>query len=378
MQLESVIDRVRAKLATSGFANEAAVKQGAVLPILAALGWDTTDPDEVVPEFANARGRVDYALRIGGRSPAVFVEVKQVGRALDGDQQLFEYAFHEGVPLCLLTDGREWTVYLPSGQGAYEERRVYRLQLDEREPAEAAARLTRYLQRDRVRSGQAREDAGRDYNDEAARRDAKRELPAAWADVVAAGEETLIDMVAEAAEQRCGFRPSAEAVTAFLRTLQPPGGTPVLAARPRPRPVRTATTTAQPGSAAVNLAAIAPTVLPAAPTGKIGYVWFGEVLSAPTAKAATVDVLRRLASRNPECMEALAAKVKTRKRALIARSTGEINPGRPDLANAYELGGGWLVGMHTSNWEKTKLLRAAFQIAGVRWGEDVQIDLPNG
>lgn len=377
MQLESVIDRVRARLAASGFANEAAVKQGAVLPILSALGWDITDPDEVVPEFANERGRVDFALRIGGRRPHVFVEVKQVGLALGGDRQLFEYAFHEGVPLCLLTDGREWTVYLPSGQGAYDERRVYRLQLDERAPAEAAERLRRYLERERVRTGQAAEDASRDYRDVAARREAERELPEAWADVVAAGDEPLIEAVADAAEQRCGFRPSAEAVLEFLRSLQPVGGS--MAATPRSR-TRAPRAVSVRETAVVEPAPQPPAEVAAAamPAGKIAYVWFGEALSAPTAKAATVDVLRRLAARRPDCMEALATKVKTRKRALIARSPGDINPGRPDLAQAYELGGGWLVGMHTSNWEKTKLLRAACELMGVRWGEDVRVELPNG
>ena len=112
--------------------------------------------------------------------PSVFIEVKGVGRSLEGDKQLFEYAFHEGVPLCVLTDGREWSFYLPSGQGTYEDRRVYRLQIDDRAPEDSESSLQRYLSRDRVRSGAAFEAALQDYRDAAAKREAARVIPAAW------------------------------------------------------------------------------------------------------------------------------------------------------------------------------------------------------
>ena len=101
-----------------------------------------------MPEFSIQRGRVDFALFGLGHKPAVFIEVKQVGRAVEGDRQLFEYAFHQGVPLCVLTDGREWSFYLPGAQGSYEDRRVYRLQLDDRDPGECERVLTPYLARD--------------------------------------------------------------------------------------------------------------------------------------------------------------------------------------------------------------------------------------
>ena len=145
-----LIQRIGERLQSSAYVNEAAITHGIVTPILQELGWDTADPHQVIPEFANARGRVDFALIGLGKRPAIFIEVKQVGRAIDGDRQLFEYAFHQGVPLCVLTDGREWSFYLPGGQGSYDDRRVYRLQLDDRSPAESQQILSRYLQRQRV------------------------------------------------------------------------------------------------------------------------------------------------------------------------------------------------------------------------------------
>ena len=79
------------------------------------------------------------------QKPLVFIEVKQVGQSGGADKQLFEYAFHEGVPMAILTDGQEWNFYLPGEQGRYQERRVYKLDLLERAPEECAELLSRYL-----------------------------------------------------------------------------------------------------------------------------------------------------------------------------------------------------------------------------------------
>src|SRR5690606_7540533 len=112
--MQQLLDRIRERLGSGAYVNEAAVSHGILTPLLHRLGWDCSDPDQVIPEYSSGRGRVDFALCTTGRRPAVFVEVKGVGRSVDGDRQLFEYAFHEGVPICLLTDGRDWSFYLPS------------------------------------------------------------------------------------------------------------------------------------------------------------------------------------------------------------------------------------------------------------------------
>lgn len=378
MDLEDVLNRVRRRLAGPGYGNEASVSQGVVLPILAALGWDTTDTDEVAPEFANERGRVDYALCNSGRRPTIFIEVKGVGRSLDGDRQLFEYAFHTGVPLCLLTDGREWAFYLPGGQGTYEDRRVYRLQLDERAPAEAVERLRRYLGRERVRSGDAQEDARRDHRDIAAKREAALALPRAWAELVSKGEDLLLELLAEEAEQLCGVRPPSGEVQRFLRSLSPgnlpsPEMTPSRAVK-RSDELRS-------GAARADEAAAPPTATspsPRKPLGKLIYSWSGEEFSAPTAAAATVEILRRVCARHPDRMPELAERVQGRRRNNIARSPQEINPDRPELAKAVEIIDGWLVGLHTANREKMKVIRAACDVMGVNFGTELQIELPNG
>lgn len=370
MTLEQVLERVRGRLAGSGYVNEAAVSQGVVLPVLAALGWDTSDTDEVAPEYANERGRVDFALCKPVRNPVVFVEVKGVGRSLDGEGQLFEYAFHTGVPLCLLTDGREWAFYLPGGQGSYEERRVYRLQLDERAPEEVVLRLRRYLERDRVQDGRAYEDAQRDHRDVAARREAVRVLPRAWSELIDKGEDMLFDLLAEEAEQLCGFRPPREDIAMFLRGLSGNAGPVATRRAVNPRP-------AEPSRPTPGPAPVRSDPKPPSPSGKVTYRWFGETLTAPTSVTATADVLRRLAALHPERIEEIARRVRTRKRAPIARSPADINPARPDLAKAVELGDGWLWGTHCSNLEKMKVVRAACDIMGVALGTELVLTLPN-
>jgi hypothetical protein len=215
-----LIERIRERLAQGAYANEAAISHGVVTPILNALGWDSADPQQLVPEFAiPARGRIDFALFTLGQRPAVFIEVKGVGLTFEGDRQLFEYAFHEGVPFCVLTDGRQWSFYLPGGQGSYDDRRVYRLQLDDREPEECARILTRYLARERVRDGSALIDAQRDYRDAAGRRQAVTALPRAWADLVEAPHELLIETVGNKAEALWGSSHRLPMSRRFLRAL---------------------------------------------------------------------------------------------------------------------------------------------------------------
>ena len=132
MSLAEEISRIRKTLETGRFRNEASVSFGAVIPILEALKWPVRNTDIVAPEYSLEARRVDFALCYPEMKPIVFIEVKQVGQTEGADRQLFEYAFHAGVPMAVLTDGQEWHFYLPGERGAYQERRVYKLDLLER------------------------------------------------------------------------------------------------------------------------------------------------------------------------------------------------------------------------------------------------------
>ena len=86
---EAALARVKSfQLGTLG---EEAIKQGVILPLLRAVGWDTDDISQVNPEYQTGKGFVDYSLRIGDEN-RVFVEAKAGGVDLKFcENQLQEY-----------------------------------------------------------------------------------------------------------------------------------------------------------------------------------------------------------------------------------------------------------------------------------------------
>lgn len=219
MELEQAIVEIRDGLKNNQFISEASVSQGIVLRLLAALNWPVYDTSIVEPEYkVGSNRRVDYALHNPHGKPIVFVEVKNVGQGGSaGERQLFEYAFHRGVQIAILTDGREWNFFLPAESGDYSDRCVYKLDLEERDLEDCQRRLYRYLQHERVVSGEAIDRARADLRDKSRRRKMELALPVAWEQLVDEVDELLLEMVAERAGNICGFKPSNEIVANFLK-----------------------------------------------------------------------------------------------------------------------------------------------------------------
>ena len=118
MTLENDIEDIRAGIQAGRFVNEAAVSQGIILRLLQALGWPAYHTQVVCPEYALEGRRADHALCHPSSKPIAFIEVKQIGQSEGAQRQLFEYAFHIGVPLAILTDGQEWNFFLPAARRA--------------------------------------------------------------------------------------------------------------------------------------------------------------------------------------------------------------------------------------------------------------------
>src|SRR3990172_3496139 len=194
MTIETTLTDITARLRQGKFPNEQAVSQGIVLRVLQELGWDTWDTTIVWPEFQTGEGRSDFALCHPPSKPAVLIEVKQPGKAEDAVRQALEYAFHTGVPFVVLSDGKTWSFYLPAEQGSYEDRRVYKLDLFERPPAEAGETLHRYLAHSRVESGEALETARKEYRSRTRPSQARAAIPEAWRELVEKGDELLVDL----------------------------------------------------------------------------------------------------------------------------------------------------------------------------------------
>lgn len=341
--------------------SEAAISDGPVKRLLHALGWDVFDPHSVKPEFSVGPGRVDFALKSAPAKIDVFLEIKAPGKAdTQADQQLFQYTVHHGVPLACLTDGRVWSFYLPGGQGSYEDRRLYRLDLVERELDEACQRLERYLGRANVASGRFVEFAQSDYQDKARQHRLERALPQVWQRLLSGPDELLCDLLAESVEQELGERPSVQSVERFLRAAGAPAGAarvPLTAASVAPV-VRS--------TEPLNRAA------PSAP--RIGFSINRQAWrECQSAKSCYVELLRALHDGDAGFAERFAHAGSGRKRAWIARTREELFPGRPDFqqAETSELGGGWFAGTQESASEFSKRAHVACAAAGLELGKDV-------
>lgn len=359
MSLNERIDNARRLLRSGRLANEAAVSSGVVLPILDGLGWPAFDPSVVAPEYGVGKRRVDFALLTNG-TPAVFLEVKQPGLTDGADRQLFEYAFHEGVPIAILTDGATWHVYLPAMQGSYDERRVYLLDLVDRDPAESAERLQRYLARDAVESGDAFDRARRDYQRARQRKDAVQAIPQAWANLLAEPESDLLASLAAEVERVSGFEADDRDLRSFLLALRPTEGALPEGKPSAPRPVP-------------------PQLTPDEKNGlpDVGYEIEGAFVRCKRGKEVIAGVFAELAERDPTFPERFSKQVRGKKRAYLARTAEELFPGHPELSNqSVEIAPGWLLSTHSSSEMKKGIIKKACGVAGLDFGTAVRVRMP--
>lgn len=221
MSLEKHIYGIQNNLKNNEYPNEQSISQGILLRLLREMQWPVDNTQLVIPEYSIQGKRVDFALCVRNKRPVIFIEVKQPGNTLGADKQLFEYAFHDGIPFVIVTDGREWHFYLPAETGSYDERRVYKLDLIERDIQESEYCLNRYLSFNNVANGNALEYAREDYKNVSKERQARANIPIAWEKLLEENDEMLIDVISEKVESICGFKPTKNQVITYLSSLNP-------------------------------------------------------------------------------------------------------------------------------------------------------------
>lgn len=366
MNLESVITEIQNQIKTGQFKNEAEVKQGIVLPILNALGWKVFDARIVTPEFSLESRRVDYALCHPQSVPKLLIEVKDIGNASGAERQLFEYAFHKGIQMAVLTDGQEWSFFLPGEQGDYQERCVYKLDLLTRPLSESAKIFRRYLAQDEVASGRALHAARDDYKNVSTARTIQNALPEAWKSLLEEEDDLLVELIADKVQTITGFKPTPDAVADFIanRILTPQAASISQAVR------QTETVAHSPQ----------PRTSPK-PAGRVKEFTAAKVLGAPvratTAKDVMIKVLGELHHRDASFLERFAALPRHgRRRRYISRSKMELYPGRPDLCEdcSEQHFGGWWIGTNYSRSTLAKIIQTATEVAGLRFGADVVLE----
>ena len=392
--LEGVIGRIRSGISRSAYPNETAVRTQVVQPILHALGWDVYDPDRVCAEYTlklkAATRRIDLALCVSDRNPRCIIELKSMEYGLkqiggsDGDRQLFEYSFHAGAPLALLTNGVNWRFYSTQSAGTYAERLVSTLDLETDPTDVAAMALDRYLAYANTESGRAADYAREDLNARIDRHRAREAIPRAWAHLIEGElDHRLAALLVETVRTLTEGAPTHQDIADFLRRLKPDDGNRLRKATDR-------------GSLTVGVAAHAraqePTAQPrtdrssppsagarSRTTGAIRYWLHGEEQVAKNAKEAYVAIFAALAERDSEFLTRIAPRLRGRKNRGVAQRRRELSSNDSAVSTAAPLPGGWWLFTHMSNAQKMRALRVACGAAGIRFGlrTGLDITLPN-
>ena len=231
-RLTAEIERIRSNASIPSL-DEAAVKQGVILRILNALGWDTFDIEEVKPEHSVGGRKVDYSLRPDGRNK-VFLEPKRPNEDLGNHApQLLDYSFREGVPLAVLTNGLNWWFYLPLREGNWEERRFSVIELRNSDVSQTTDRLIDFLSRENVRSGTAVKNAESHLATLWKAKKIEETLPKAWAQLISEPDEILVELLNQKVKDICGWGAALDQIKRFLANLQRPTPT-----QPIPAPLR--------------------------------------------------------------------------------------------------------------------------------------------
>ncbi len=102
-------------------------------PLLAALGWDVRDTDDVVLEHPTVDNKsVDYAMKVN-RKVVLHLEAKQLGDPLDDVKsitQVVGYAANDGIEWCVLTNGVRYKVYKASEKASAPDKLLFEVSID--------------------------------------------------------------------------------------------------------------------------------------------------------------------------------------------------------------------------------------------------------
>lgn len=195
---------------------EEATKQGAVLPVLSALGWNCFNIQEVTPEFSVGNGRIDYCLRINSKS-AVFIEVKRATENLERhEKQLLEYSFTYGVEIAVLTNGLTWWFYLPLLEGNWQQRKFISIDIRQQKIKNSLNYLNDFLSKKSILDGSAVQKAKEVKKSQEKVILVKKAIPDAWKQLIDEPDEMLLEIFADRVEGLCGHSPDLELLTEFI------------------------------------------------------------------------------------------------------------------------------------------------------------------
>ena len=155
--LVGVIKTLKERIATHGPSlreNETRTRMALIDPLLQSLGWDTSDPSLVTPEYDLSGQKADYGLLSVDHKPMALVEAKRLGESLVSHRmQMVNYANMSGVAYAGLTDGNIWELYKVFDPSPIAERKILDLSIADTPTHEVALKLL-LLWRPNLASGQ--------------------------------------------------------------------------------------------------------------------------------------------------------------------------------------------------------------------------------
>ena len=139
--------------------NEIRTRTALIDPLLSALGWDTTNPARVIPEYPAGNGFADYALletdHGGQQQPIAFIEAKRLNENLRNHRaQMLTYSNMEGVKYAGLTNGDRWELYEVFKEAPLAERCIFSISISRQSAFDCAGQLLR-LKRSNLGTGEA-------------------------------------------------------------------------------------------------------------------------------------------------------------------------------------------------------------------------------
>lgn len=112
--------------------------------------------------------------------------------------------------------------------------------------------------------------------------------------------------------------------------------------------------------------------------GSYSFTLHGKTQRFRTSADLLAAIFTVFAKNDPKFCEQFGVRHRGRKLVYVARSREELFPRHPHLAKsaARELPGGYFLGTHMGSPRKVELIRWACEVAGVRFGQDLTVELP--
>lgn len=352
MPLEETLADVIEGLREQRYPNKESIAISVVLRLLQELGWNIFDNRMVCPDDKTVESRAHYTLCPALHQPSVLIEVTSPGLGEASCHEAVQLAARRRMSLLVVTDGSAWHFFFTRDHAGVEEGEVGNLQLLTTSPEACAEVLRRYLDFDRVATGQAFRDAHDDYLRTTRRRETRNALPRVWLELLDPPEGLLVDLLSEAVQARLNIKPDRSEVQEFLKrqATEVKDLDEVILAPPPPQPRERA---------------------------RAELLIWGETFRYGSAKDCLVDFLRMLAEKDNDFLRRCMSHPRNvgRIRKCISQSVDDLFPSNPDLqrTSAAAIVDNWYVGTNLSNEQKVQLMRWTGEVAGLKMGRDFKV-----